>query len=213
MSDSFLRKIVWAISHTKFSLLPLDISYGFKREGISRKVYEDILADLKPGDIIFTGQNSYVASLVNSGRVSHVAIYMGDQMGTKYLHGVVHAVEPRVMVQELAAVTVCDYLEVYSPLVELTQEEVRQLADRLDDIVSSDVKYDNRFVSTLEHSKEEAELEMYCSELVTYAYAPIIQNHNIIFKKGSKLGVDAYLPSSFIHDGEGFKRVYSSESL
>jgi len=194
----------------RFSLWPPQVGFGYKREGISREVYPDLIKDLEPGDIIFTGKTGYVASLVNAGTVSHVAVYVGDSFDPDYKHGVVHAVDPYVMIQELAAITCCEHIEVWRLGMPLEPSDFQVVKDRLRVLLDKKVSYDNRFISSIDSSEEKAETEMYCSELVAYAFAPFVEKYHIDFKERKKLGVPAYLPSEFIHEGSGFYKVFGN---
>ncbi len=190
----------------RFTLFPPRVDLHYRTPHLDIRKYSQLVEQLKPGDIILTSPRpGLVSSAFISGKNTHVGVYVGESFDRQLKHGFVHAVHPSVRAEEMHTVlTTYAGVEVWRS--ELPEEELDLVCKRAKNAVNKNKKYDYNFLSTTNATEDIANLDLYCSELVEFAYRTVLPP-TMRFKVDRRLGREFYLPDTFISQGQGFEKV------
>jgi len=202
------NKIAYMASGLRATICPPRVDTNCHQKHLTKEGYLSLVSQLKPGDVVLTKPISGVLSnMFIGGTYTHAGIYVGRSFDEQYQHGFVHAIHPAATVEEFA-VPMTQYTGFQVWRSNLTEEEVDLVCKRAKNTVNKVTKYDFKFLSSAETTEDVANLELYCSELVEFAYRPFIGK--VVFRLDAKLGKPFLIPDKFISDGRGFSKVFET---
>ena len=202
--NKIYKAITYRVAHVWCRLWPWP---GFDTSRVVNHILKDkyleVVKTLKKGDILLTKSHGFASNLI-LGEYTHAAIYVGNSFDNQYKHGVVHAIDPMATVEEFQAIaTNISKLKVMRSnkiTTKITIKDLDLVCKRAKNTVNKLIKYDYEFLSDASNPgvcNRIASKELYCSELVVFAYKLLIDQKKVEFLTTDRVNKNYYVPNDF----------------